>query len=168
MRILLCDTLGKHGPLNGEILAVLEAGLTALGHETEKVVIPYNNDERCCAQQLLAMRFMPLSDRSDAAICLSSPALLMPHPRKVIWLCREPSTLSCGSDSRTWLSNALSVGYKEAIANFISTDQQKTAPGLQKIEAKLLEIPPDSDPQTIPWRKASEILLKRTKQGRAK
>ncbi len=168
MRILLCDTLGENGPLNGELLAALQTSFAALGHETENVVIPYNDDARHRAGQLLAMRFMPLSDRSDVAICLSSPALLMPHPRKIIWLCREPTSLACEAVSPGWLNNALWAGYEEATANFVSTDKQKMALKAQNIEAKLLEIPPVAEPQAAPWRTVSDTLLPPPRRGHAK
>lgn len=114
MQILLCDYLTPEGAAHEDIIRNLESAFAALKHETERVLIPFASSYCHTAEQMLAMRLMSVSDRADAILCLSSPAHLLPHPRKIIWLCGEPAVLKFNNASPEWMKNALTKGFREA------------------------------------------------------
>src|SRR5215208_551526 len=72
----------------------LHAALTAAGHETEVVRLPFKwyPPERIL-EQILATRLLDVTESSgsriDRVIGLKFPAYLLPHPNKVLWILHQ-------------------------------------------------------------------------------
>jgi hypothetical protein len=87
VRILVANT---YAPLELDgreaAAASLADALAALGHETERVRIPFAEDSKTVLEQILALRLTEISDEGELLIAVGTRAHLLRHRRKVLWL----------------------------------------------------------------------------------
>jgi glycosyltransferase involved in cell wall biosynthesis len=86
MRVALCSSFVpflKGGAKN--IVEWLESALQEAGHQVERIYLPaiYTVDSIFC--QMMAYRWIDLTESVDRIICFRPPAHLIPHPEKVLW-----------------------------------------------------------------------------------
>lgn len=168
MRILLCDNLTRHGAAHEAVLTALERCYSPK-HETERVLVPYSDEYRLSANQMLSMRLISVADRADAIICLSAPSYLIPHPRKIIWLCGEPASLALNSKSPKWLVRPLQYGWKEAIASYVADRKSHQYLHSLGMHSEYLGLPkPSGNLESPDWINTANTLLSLPKMAKAK
>jgi glycosyltransferase involved in cell wall biosynthesis len=67
------------------IVEWLEQKLQEHGHEVERIYLPFVERPDALLEQMVALRLIDLSDKSDILIGFRPPAYLLPHPNKVLW-----------------------------------------------------------------------------------
>ena len=86
MKIVLASTFVPF--VNGGyrfIVESLEQKLQEHGHEVERIYLPFVEHPDALLEQMVALRLIDLSEKSDRLICFRPPAYLLPHPNKVLW-----------------------------------------------------------------------------------
>lgn len=87
MRIVVANTYVPLRPDDRDLLAARVAeALSALGHEAERVRIPFAEDPETVLEQILALRLTEVSDEGELMIAVGAHAHLLRHHRKVLWL----------------------------------------------------------------------------------
>jgi len=86
VKIALCSSFVpflKGGAKN--IVEWLESALQEAGHQVERVYLPTIYTADVLFSQMMAYRWIDLTDSADRIICFRPPAHLIPHPQKVLW-----------------------------------------------------------------------------------
>ncbi len=72
-----------------QIRVALAEALVDAGHDVEVVMVPQIDNPDVLMIQMLAFRLIDLS-QAERLICLRPQAHMIEHPRKVVWLVKEP------------------------------------------------------------------------------
>lgn len=86
MKIALCSSFVpfiKGGARN--IVEWLETELKVAGHKVEVVYLPQVDAPDLLLPQMMAYRWIDLTESADRVICFRPPAHYIPHPNKVLW-----------------------------------------------------------------------------------
>jgi glycosyltransferase involved in cell wall biosynthesis len=87
MKIALCSSFVpflKGGAKN--IVEWLESALQEAGHQVERIYLPaIYHTTGSLFPQMMAYRWIDLTDAVDRIICFRPPAHLIPHPQKILW-----------------------------------------------------------------------------------
>lgn len=86
MKIALCSSFVPF--LDGgarNIVDWLEVELQRLGHHVEKIYLPQVDAPELLMPQMMAYRWVDLTESADRIICFRPPAHLIPHPHKILW-----------------------------------------------------------------------------------
>jgi hypothetical protein len=87
MRILVASTFVPLRAQGADVLAAsLAVALTDRGHEAERVRIPFGDHPGPMLEQVLALRLTEISDIGELLIAVGTPAHLLRHQCKVLWL----------------------------------------------------------------------------------
>jgi glycosyltransferase involved in cell wall biosynthesis len=86
MKIALCSSFVpfvQGGYRN--IVEWLETELKVAGHQVERIYLPQVDEPDLLFTQMMAYRWVDLTESADRVICFRPPAHLIPHPNKVLW-----------------------------------------------------------------------------------
>lgn len=86
MKIALCSSFVpfvKGGYRN--IVEWLESELRIAGHQVERIYLPQVDAPELLLGQMMAYRWIDLTETADRVICFRPPAHFIPHPNKVLW-----------------------------------------------------------------------------------
>ncbi len=70
--------------------AALEGAMRAAGHEAELVLLPFDEAAEAQLVQRAAYRAMLFAPHYDLVVTLGTPAEVVRHGRKVVWLASDP------------------------------------------------------------------------------
>lgn len=86
MKIALCSSFVPF--VNGgyrNIVEWLETELKVAGHQVERIYLPQVDAPDLLFTQMMAYRWIDLTESADRVICFRPPAHYIPHPNKVLW-----------------------------------------------------------------------------------
>lgn len=86
MKIALCSSFVPFidgGARN--IVEWLEIELKRVGHQVERIYLPQVDLPEALLPQMMAYRWIDLTESADRVICFRPPAHLIPHPNKILW-----------------------------------------------------------------------------------
>ena len=86
MKIILCSSFVPFidgGARN--IVEWLETELKRVGHQVEHIYLPQVDAPEILFTQMMAYRWIDLTESADRIICFRPPAHLIPHPNKILW-----------------------------------------------------------------------------------
>ncbi len=86
MKIALCSSFVpfvQGGYRN--IVEWLETELKVAGHQVERIYLPQVDAPDLLFTQMMAYRWVDLTESADRVICFRPPAHFIPHPNKVLW-----------------------------------------------------------------------------------
>jgi hypothetical protein len=108
VRILVANTYVPLRPDERETAAAaLATALSALGHEAERVRIPFAEDPDTVLEQILGLRLTDIALDGDLLIAVGPRAHLLRHRRKVLWLGPEDAgDRAAWSADAAWRANA--------------------------------------------------------------
>jgi len=133
----------------------LAAACRDAGHEVEIVYLPWSDVHS--VRQLAAYRWIDLASSSDRVVCLDLPALVVPHPRKSVWMTQPAACVSGhieGSshvsadelERRAVVSEIERSALAEAAAVY-ATERCSIRQTPQPADTRLLRLPPVPAPE---------------------
>jgi hypothetical protein len=164
MRIVVASTFAPLVPQRADRLADRLAGaLTGASHEVERVRIPFADRHPDLLGQLLALRLTDVAEDGDLMIALGSPAHLLRHRRKVVWLVESEESDDWGARLELVSDDQQEVLLRDAV---ISSDAlglgeaQRVFVSSSSLGARLLRLhrlgterlkPPSEDSADVSW-----------------
>ena len=131
------------------------------GHEVELVYLPWPG--RHPVRQLAAYRWIDLASSSDVVICLDLPAIVIRHPRKVVWMTRPAGCVASQIDDGSRpnvaagrASDAVDEIRQGALAEAVAihvADECAVAQSPHPAATRLLRLPPEQSHghQSLPY-----------------
>jgi hypothetical protein len=114
------------------------------GLEADVAAFPIDPDAGDPFAQLLGLRVRHLDLTADRLICVDSPACLLRHPHKRVWL-DETFGLRFANSSNSDLAQAHSRAFEEANLVVVSSEERKRAPYRFTGPAELRDRPESED-----------------------
>ncbi len=99
------------------IVDSLEEELTARGHSVFTLRIPFDDDYRELADQMLGLRLLDIRNHGERLIAIRPPSYLLRHPKKVLWFIHHHRTAYdlWESSYREFPDNAEGLAYRDLI-----------------------------------------------------
>lgn len=86
MKIALCSSIVPFVNGGGRfIVEWLQEKLQACGHQVERIYLPQVDSPELLFDQMVAYRWVDLTQSADRIICFRSVSHLIPHPHKTLW-----------------------------------------------------------------------------------
>lgn len=174
MKIVLCSSFVpfiRGGARN--IVEWLEPKLQEAGHQVEHIYLPHVDTPDLLFRQMMAYRWVDLTEAADRIICFRPPAHLIPHPHKILWFIHHFRLFYDLWDSpyRTFPDDAKRQGIREALhsldtaafqeAQRIYTNSRVVAARLKSFNGVKSEVlyPPIADPERFTCRSFNDEIV---------
>jgi glycosyltransferase involved in cell wall biosynthesis len=174
VKVLIVNNMAPFIWGGAEELAVhLQKNLTAFGHESEILRIPFQWEPATrIPSQMLMVRAFELSN-VDHVIALKFPAYFIRHPKKTLWILHQyrqaydlfdagQSNLpadAIGGDIRMLIKNADNQAFRESRKIFTNSEiTRRRLAQYNGFEAQVL-LPPVNDPELFPGGKLGDYVF---------